>query len=243
MDISQSPDKPSRSGRPSAEPRGQKRFNVSDAPLHKRTKTVPMKSSSWDTKEVGYFKPCPSHKHVQDIKGILYFSHVIAFLNHIRALSVFKDEDTIRLNLHTCLRGTALEWFISELSHEHRESPRDLPLEEGWFKKLEDRFKPGVSESLEKLDYMRSLEMEHGISLVTWQMEHGISPVFWAHNALRYLQASGSCSDVSEQLYEIWEFLDENYEEWKIPEPTSNTSIPDFMRSLDDFYARVYENY
>lgn len=242
MDISQSPDKSSRSGRPSAQPRGQKRFNESDAPLDKRTKTVPMKSSSWDTKEVGYFKPSPGeNEHVQEIKDILYFNHVIAFINHMRALSVFKDEDTIRLNLHACLRGTALEWFISELSHEHRESLRDLPLEEGWFKKLEDRFKPEGSESLKNFDDMRSID--NGGLPVVREMSRNISPVIWAHNALRYLQASGSCSDVSEQVHEIWEFLDENYEEWKIPEPNSNTSILDFMRSLDDFYAREYENY
>lgn len=177
----------------------------------------------WDTQDVGYFDgETKRFCHIEEAGFVLHFHHVVAFVNRLRALSVFRTEDTIRYNIHSCLRGKALEWFISELSQQDRECLRTLPLEEGWFKALETRFRPCTlaSEMLE----------------VGWDGEDWISAqcseVLLAHSMLRHLQVTQPEAHPVQWLRELWLKAPMNLQD-KLPEPTQMTSVLEFMSNLD----------
>ncbi len=124
--------------------------------------------------------------------SVLFFSNAFAFVNHIRALSAFKNENTIRLNISSCLRGEALEWFISELSQCEREKLRSSSLEEGWIESLINRFKTRPSHALKALKKSR-----YNWADVRCQR----SLVMWAHNMLRLAQESNEYPAVWQQVH------------------------------------------
>lgn len=180
-------------------------------------------ATSWKTMEVGYFDGEISVlRHIENNDNILHFHHVVAFVNHLRALSVFKTEDALRYNIHACLRGTALEWFISELSQQDREALRTLPLEEGWFKALEVRFKPCA---------LANVIIELGFTSDDWEKNRRPDAIR-AHCVLRDLQVARAEAHPVQWLRELWQMIPRGLEQY-LPEPTHNTSILEFMSNLD----------
>lgn len=185
-------------------------------------------ATSWNTAEVGYFDgETKRFRHIEHERPILLFHHVVAFVNHLRALSVFRTEDTLRCNIHSCLRGKALEWFISELTQHDRESLRTLSLEEGWFRALEARFKPCTlaNEMLED----------------SWDAEDWINArsekVLLAHDMLRHLEVAKPKAYPVQWLRKLWRQAPMNLQD-KIPEPQQTTSVLDFMSSLDQISTK-----
>jgi hypothetical protein len=191
------------------------------------------KSTVWITAEVGYFDPdLTEDNHIRCINNVMYFSHVLAFINHIRALSVFKREDIVGTNLHACLRGLAQEWFISELSQADRLSLRDLSLEDGWFKHLLDRFAPS--------EYTALAEVHGKIHRFEETTSHP-NPVSWAHNLLRRLQCDAKYSKATEheQLVVLYGLLDPSLHR-RLATPVPDTTIAQFIKALDDTYTELY---
>ena len=191
------------------------------------------KSISWVTEEVGYFDPdLTEENHIRCVRGATYFSHVLAFVNNLRAISVFKSEDTMRYNIHACLRGMAREWFISELSHQDREFLRELSLQEGWCRRLLERFSPSEYTALAEV---------HGKFHTLEETQSYRSPVAWSHNVLRRLQCDAKYTNATqhEQLVVLHGLLDPVLQK-RLSRPLPQTTIAEFIKDLDDTYLELY---
>ncbi|KAJ5995638.1 hypothetical protein N7481_002615 [Penicillium waksmanii] len=195
------------------------------------TSTAPIfdagKASNWVNSEIGYFFPDPTRdEHVRMVEGALFFSNALAFVNHLRALSAFKNENTIRLNIYSCLRGEALEWFISELSQSEREKLRSSSLEEGWIETLMKRFKTPPSHALKTLKR----------SKYNWgDVRCQRSLVMWAHNMLRLAQESNEYPVAWQQIHAVWDQIEIPIR-GNVNEPSSGTTVASFMEELDGWY-------
>ena len=70
--------------------------------------------------DLGYFDPLLDKVYREgDIVTAgkdLYYRDVILYCERIKDLTTIKGTAVIRTNLNTCLRGSALIWYISELS-------------------------------------------------------------------------------------------------------------------------------
>jgi hypothetical protein len=185
------------------------------------------KANDWLTSEVGYFLPDSTRdEHVRMVNDALYFSNVLAFVSHIRALAAFKNENTIRLNIYSCLRGEALEWFISELSLSEKEKLRRSSLEEGWIETLTKRFKTPPSHALRTLK-----KSKYNWGDVRCQR----SLVMWAHNMLRRAQESMEYPLVWQQVHAVWDQIEIPIR-GNVNEPSSETTVASFMEELDAWY-------
>lgn len=160
------------------------------------------------------------------VQGCLCFSNVFAFTVHIRALTAFKNESIICLNLCSCLQGEALEWFTSELSQHEREKLRNSSLDEGWLGSLTNRFKTRPSHALKILK-----NSKYNWSDVRSQR----SIVMWAHNMLRVAKESDEFPTEWQQLHAVWNQIELPIR-GKVNEPTSETKIASFMEELDEWY-------
>jgi len=201
-----------------------------DRVMHPKPSPIHAESNSWITEEVGYFEPdLTEEDHIRYVNGVMHFSHVLAFVNNLRAIAVFKTEDTMRCNLHACLRGLSREWFISELSHQDRESLRELPFEDGWCRRLLGRFSPSkyatLVEGYGKIDTSKSYP----------------NHVAWSHILLRRLQCNSKYTNASthEQLVVLYELLDPDLRKRLAP-PLPEATIEEFMNNLEDIYLELY---
>lgn len=187
-----------------------------------------VKVSNWVTSEVGYFLPDSTRdEHVRMVQDSLYFSNALAFVTYIRALTTFKNESTIAMNLSSCLRGEALEWLVSELSQSQREKLRSVSLEEGWIKSLMSRFKTSPSNALKILKRSR----------YTWaDVRSQRSLVMWAHNMLRVASDSKEYPELWEQLHAVWDQIEIPIR-GNVEEPTSETTVAIFMEEIDGWYS------
>ena len=194
-------------------------------------------STSWNTPEVGYFIPDNSFrrhgqlKHMETGKDLIpRFYNAHAFVNHLRALLILKNEATIRANIYSCLRGDALEWYDTELTNTERIELNVLPLDQGWFDKLLQRFEPPYEISLFRVE--------------TSGFDYDVPACQAARNFMRHAQALG-IEGTKRQLTRIWECL----QNWRgfagqVAKPRSGTSISDFMREIDVLeQSRMYEDH
>lgn len=160
--------------------------------------------------------------------GKMYFQHVLAFLNRLRAFSTDNDSKKMRKHLQDCLRGVAVEWYMSELTVGERRSLSYLPLEEGWYRELEKRFKPSPKASARAM-LRRDFHYQHKFDYV--------SPVIWAHEMLRLAQAAYPEAELHEQLCCVWDRLE--FVQRYVAKPSRKTSITKFMKDLDSVYNAV----
>lgn len=151
-------------------------------------------SPAWSTPEVGYFMPGEyvagfdkPLAHMETGRDLIpRFYNVHAFVGHLRGILVFKQEAVVRANIHSCLRDDALDWYNTELTHSERVELRDLPVEQGWFKRLIQRFKIPYEIALFRVETAELYRKEVLISRS-------------ARNMVRHLQAVGIDS-LEEQL-------------------------------------------
>ncbi|KAJ5734349.1 hypothetical protein N7493_003135 [Penicillium malachiteum] len=195
---------------------------------HIKSGTDTVVTSPWNTAEVGYFYPDNWIKRHVDLDvdthfHIIIFYNVYAFVNQLRALVGFKPENVIRANIQSCLRQEAMEWFITELNSSERQALRTLPLEEGWFKQLLQRFGLPPRKAL-----FRCLK-EDLVEENTYEK---------IHNRVRNLQASGF-HDELEQAMHIWREL-ESSDRYRgaIPQPEPGAPLSKLLR---DLYFLNYE--
>lgn len=85
-----------------------------------------------------------------------FYRDVYSFTDRIRDVALFKGELVVKVNIHSCLRGSALEWYTIELTQEEKKRLRDSSMEEGWSSALTARFKPQTAEALNELQDLRN---------------------------------------------------------------------------------------
>lgn len=87
---------------------------------------------TWDPSRIGFFEPGHFDEPQLCTKDCAaYVKHSLALLDHRRTLTTDNDRREMRRHLQDYLRGSALEWYMSELSPCERYSLRHQPLEEG----------------------------------------------------------------------------------------------------------------
>ncbi|KZZ93080.1 hypothetical protein AAP_02546 [Ascosphaera apis ARSEF 7405] len=103
--------------------------------------------SIWKAEELGFFDPglkvedSMKSGAVSYVGHHFYFTNVHDFISRARDFIAAKGEQMVRLNLVSCLRGTALEWYSTELTELERAGLRATICDHGWFPTLEKRFR------------------------------------------------------------------------------------------------------
>lgn len=103
--------------------------------------------------DVGYFDP--SAKGIEPVMFIshyTYYQDIYTFVNHLRDIVQLKGEPTVHAYTSTCLKGTALKWFTSELTEFEKESLCDWTLKNTWIPILIRCFKPCAAKVLQSLN-------------------------------------------------------------------------------------------
>ena len=80
-----------------------------------------------------------------------HYQDVYVFTDCIHDMATTKTKSLVKNNVHACLRETALSWHTIELSNLEKLALRTATLEDGWIKALIKRFKPRISESIDKI--------------------------------------------------------------------------------------------
>lgn len=197
---------------------------------HERRREAQEPRKPWDPAKIGFFEP--SHVDEEQIcmkNGRMYFQHVSAFLDRLRAFSSDKESKKMRKYLQDCLRGVAVDWYMSGLTAGERQSLCHLPLEQGWYRELEQRFKPSPKASaiaLLRRDFQNKRTFDY------------ISPVIWAHEMLRLAQAASPEAEPHEHLFRVWNLIHSCVQRY-VPQPSKKTPITKFMKDLDTVYNAV----
>jgi hypothetical protein len=128
-------------------------------------------TNGWRIEDLGYFNPGlsdPGDAAVKSLQNHTYYRDVYVFVERLNDLQAIKGEDLVLNNIHASLRGSALDWYTVELTDFERRSLRQLPLVDGWYVMLINRFKLRPSEALGKLTtpldlrkYSKVARLEH----------------------------------------------------------------------------------
>lgn len=177
----------------------------------------------WKTDDVGYFNPDLSGTEpIVAVGTSTYYRDVFVFIDRLRDVVQIKGADIVRLNIQAALRGSALEWFTSELTEFEKKSLRILDPEQGWFESLINRFKPRPSEA------MRNLEAS---SYSFRDVRAGRSARAFAQAIFRHARAA-HMSSVFQQLIMAWNKIEPGLRR-DIPEPNESTTISQFLLQLE----------
>ena len=121
------------------------------------TPTLPAPTSThWRADEIGLFDPHLDKSHgdseIATVSKDVYYRSVMLFIERVRDMATIKGAQLVQINLNTCLRGSALAWYTSELSNLERIGLRnDENGVEEWCQALKNRFKESAAVSLASL--------------------------------------------------------------------------------------------
>lgn len=182
---------------------------------------------NWKTDEIGYLWPdCPDENvsagYYKDGHKT-YYQDVYLFVNHIRDIVDYKGEAMVKSNIQTCLMGSALRWYRTEVTDREKRLIRAMTLEDGWLTELVNRFKPDPFKALRKLNTIK----------YDWSsIRRGQAVDEFAQEIL--LHARGARIDNTfQQLSMIWERLDPDLRN-DIPRPREDTTLSSFLRTLEE---------
>jgi len=182
-------------------------------------------TNGWRIEDLGYFNPDlsdPGDAPVKSLQNHTYYRDVYVFVERLKDLQAIKGEDLVRNNIHASLRGSALDWYTVELTDFERRSLRQVPLVDGWYTILVNRFKLRPSEALGKLTTL---------SFGPSEVQQGRSVRAFAQAVFRYSQAADIRSQYN-QITQAWTKLHPNLRR-DVPEPTEKTTIAEFLSQLE----------
>ena len=106
----------------------------------------------WNQSDLGYFDPHLDKAHgegkIVSVGKDVYYRNVVLFVQHLQNLVTFKGVALVKANIATSLRGSALEWYNSELSDFDRDALNNDPGVKSWVNTLSHRFKIPTSVAL-----------------------------------------------------------------------------------------------
>ncbi|KAJ5232494.1 hypothetical protein N7468_005450 [Penicillium chermesinum] len=88
--------------------------------------------TSWKPSDIGLFNPearDPNGEGVVTISNVTNYKDVFIFIDRMKDLIPTKSEEIVRANLASCLRGSALGWYSSQLSELERTALRSNPVD------------------------------------------------------------------------------------------------------------------
>ena len=106
----------------------------------------------WNQANLGYFDPYLNRAHgegeIVSVGKDVYYKNVVLFVQHLQSLVTFRGAALVKANIATSLRGSALEWYTSELSDFDRDALNNDPGVKSWVNTLSHRFKVPTSVAL-----------------------------------------------------------------------------------------------
>jgi len=151
------------------------------------------------------------------------------FLDRLDDMVRLKGAELVRVNLPTCLRGAALQWYTTELTDIEKASFRSASTtnpQDGiyrWRQALKLRWDPPASVALQNF-----MVTKFTVSMA----RAGASVVQYFSTKLRLAKEAGF-DNVHQQLLAVWNGIDIEIRE-QIDEPDEHTSIDRFRRKLED---------
>ena len=100
--------------------------------------TVDVTNISWNPNEMGVFDPIYDNKSINIGSAIehvgknIYFRDVHFFIERIQKITLIKPVDFVRVNFWMNFRGTAFEWWTTELSNTEKKTKFGDSVDE-WF--------------------------------------------------------------------------------------------------------------
>ena len=153
-----------------------------------------------------------------------YFRDVHLFLEHARDVGSIKNKKLFRTNLWKCLKGPALEWWLTELSkNDKRLAKLGNKLDE-WERMLIERFKAPTNVAIEAL-----LKERYTLRDASNHRE----PREYTQRILRAAK-DAKFTNVRNQLDVIYNDLDTKLRQ-DLRRPKDSTKLQDFLAELDNF--------
>ena len=180
----------------------------------------------WNQADLGYFDPHLDRAHgegeIVSVGKDVYYRNVVLFVQRLQSLVTFRGAALVKASIATSLRGSALEWYTSELSDFDRDALNNDPGVKSWVNTLSHRFKVPTSVALGLLtDETYSLDDAQArrppAQYVRAIMRHGIG-----------------CNivDIANQLSFAYRGLAPELRVFVSP-PTESTKAADFIRTLE----------
>ena len=183
-------------------------------------------------KEVGYFDPSyPStdDSPIANEHGSVFYRDVYVFVDRLEDLVSFKGEPTVRELVPSCLRGSALIWYTTELTDLEKRGLRNATVKE-WCETLITTFKEQTSVALQNLQSERYTMAD---------ARKQVHPRSYVQKILRNAKAAQMTS-VHNQLTLAWNNLDIEFKA-QVPAPSPTTTISGFLNDLDAKASVWYE--
>lgn len=177
--------------------------------------------------EIGFFQPdLPSSYGPDDpitVGSDVFFRDVHLFVDRIRDVVMYRNEDTVKQRLPALLRGGAQLWYTSSLGELQKSGLRHTPGVQMWCDTLIEHFKRPMAESLNELSKMKytlrdAIEQRPLMRYVTDTQRH-------ARNA--------GHTQVLQQLLYAHSGLDVMFKQ-SVATPTATTTAADFIRQLEE---------
>lgn len=183
---------------------------------------VPGKTNKeWNTDDIGYFDPeFEGEGPVVSSGKSVYYRDVYAFVERLKDMLPIRGVDKLRTVIPQCLRGSALIWYSTELTERDKRLYRTAPIEE-WHDLLITRFKERTPLALIKMQAARYTMTD---------AKARKDPRAYVQDFTRFPRAANLTS-VHNQLSMAWNNLDWEFR-LHIPEPTSDTSLQQFLENL-----------
>jgi hypothetical protein len=183
-------------------------------------------------KEVGYFDP--SYPSTDDSPivtehGSVFYRDVYIFVDRLEDLVSFKGEAAVRELVPSCLRGSALIWYTTELTDLEKRGLRNATVKD-WGETLIATFKEQTSIALQNLQSERYTVAD---------ARKQIHPRTYVQKVLRYAKAAQMTS-VHNQLTLAWNNLDIEFKA-QVSAPSPTTTVGSFLKELDAKASIWYE--
>ena len=188
----------------------------------------------WRADEVGFFFPdLHSSYGSADIVTIgkdSFYRNASVFLDRLDDIVKLRGGEIVRANIRTCLRGTALQWYTTELSENEKSffrgtstttNPQD-PIHR-WKVAIRRRWDPPASVALQNF-----MSTRYTLSMAM----SGMSMIQYFSTKIRLAKEAGF-DNVYQQLLAVWNGLDIEIRE-HIAEPDEDTSMEKFRKSLEE---------
>ena len=204
---------------------GEAARSLEDAPAYGCAQTL---AQSIKPHEMGYFKPDPGfqYKMFTDAGKYIIWHDVYAYISHVHDLSRSGHEQAVTSNLSECLRGSALIWWISELTQEERNKLRKSKDLSSWGTTLISRFKLPTCTALDRIR-QQSFSIEN--------VRCGQDIQGWIHEMLYLTKCSLFGGSTFNQLLFIWiKIGPELRRNANMKEPDENTTVGEFMKMIRD---------
>ena len=106
----------------------------------------------WNQADLGYFDlhldRAYGEGEVVSVGKDLYYRNVVLFVQRLQSLVAFREAALVKANIATSLRGSALDWYTSELSDFDRNALNNDPGVKSWVNTISHRFKVPTSVAL-----------------------------------------------------------------------------------------------